>query len=111
MFSPLIRKLGHGADLTAADHDRLTRLARTRRVEARQQIIEQGSRPEDVHLVLEGFACRYKLLRNGKRQIIALLVPGDFCDLHEAIVGAMIIASPPCRRARSRTCPVPLSSI
>lgn len=99
MFSPLIRKLGHGSDLTAADHKRLIGLARTRRVEARQQIIEQGSRPEDVQLVLEGFAGRCKVLRNGKRQIMALLVPGDFCDLHVAILGAMdhsIVALSPC---------------
>ena len=89
MFSPLIRKLGHSVDFTAADRDRLTQLSRTRRVEARHQIIEHGSRPEDVHLVLDGFACRYKMLRNGKRQIVALLVPGDFCDLHVAILGAM----------------------
>ncbi|MDP4027200.1 Crp/Fnr family transcriptional regulator [Methylobacterium sp. NEAU 140] len=89
MFSPLIRKLGRGADLTQADHDRLTSLARTRCVGARQDIIEQGDRPEDVHLVLSGFACRYKIMRNGKRQIMALLVPGDFCDLHVAILGHM----------------------
>jgi CRP-like cAMP-binding protein len=39
--------------------------------------------------VISGFACRYKVLRNGSRQIVALLVPGDFCDLHVAILGTM----------------------
>lgn len=42
-----------------------------------------------MRLVLSGFACRYKILRDGKRQIVALLLPGDFCDLHVAILGAM----------------------
>ena len=99
MFSPLIRKLGHGADLTKVDHNRLIGLGATRQVGAGQRIIEQGDRPEDVHLVLSGFACRYKVLRNGKRQIMALLVPGDFCDLHVAILEAMdhgIAALSPC---------------
>ena len=89
MFSPLIRKLGHGVDLTQADRDRLACLGHSRQIEARQEIIAQGDRPEDVHLVLSGFACRYKVLRDGKRQIMALLVPGDFCDLHVAILDAM----------------------
>jgi hypothetical protein len=30
-----------------------------------------------VYLILEGFACRYKILPNGKRHIVAYLVPGD----------------------------------
>lgn len=38
---------------------------------------------------MEGFACRYKLLPDGRRQIMAFLVPGDFCDLHVAILGEM----------------------
>ncbi|WP_342111663.1 Crp/Fnr family transcriptional regulator [Methylobacterium sp. SI9] len=89
MFSPLISKLSHGADLTGVDHQRLAKLARTRLVGAHRNLIERGDRPQDVHLVLSGFACRYKVLRNGKRQIVALLVPGDFCDLHVAVLGAM----------------------
>ncbi len=89
MFRPLLQRLRYGADLTEADYGRLSELARTRQVGARQQIIQQGDRPEDVHLVLDGFACRYKVLPNGSRQIIALLVPGDFSDLHVAILGKM----------------------
>ncbi|WP_246102716.1 Crp/Fnr family transcriptional regulator [Methylobacterium terricola] len=62
---------------------------RTHQVSANEDIIGEGERPENVHLVMEGFACRYKLLSDGKRQIMALLVPGDFCDLHIAILGEM----------------------
>lgn len=42
-----------------------------------------------MHLVLTGLAIRYKMLPEGKRQIVGLLLPGDFCDLHVAILGAM----------------------
>lgn len=90
MSNPLIRKLRHGANLTDEDCAKLADAsARTRRVDKRQDIIQEGDRPEYVQLVLEGFACRYKLLRDGSRQIMALLVPGDFCDIHVAILGEM----------------------
>jgi CRP-like cAMP-binding protein len=42
-----------------------------------------------VHLILDGFACRYKLTDEGTRQIMAYLVPGDFCDLHVFILKEM----------------------
>lgn len=34
-----------------------------------------------VHLINEGWACRYKLLPDGRRQITALFLPGDYCEL------------------------------
>ncbi|MCV0393803.1 MAG: Crp/Fnr family transcriptional regulator [Rhizobiaceae bacterium] len=56
---------------------------------ARQDLISEGDRPEHVHLVMEGLACRYKILPSGRRSIVALLIPGDFCDLNVAILGEM----------------------
>lgn len=90
MHNPLIAKLEHGVDLTDADRGLLNDLIRqTRTVGARQAIIHEGERPDFVYLVLDGFACRYKTLVGGARQNMAYLVPGDFCDLHVAILGAM----------------------
>ncbi|MCJ2101844.1 Crp/Fnr family transcriptional regulator, partial [Methylobacterium sp. E-046] len=40
-------------------------------------------------MILDGFACRYKVLPDGQRQIMALLVPGDFCDLNVFILDEM----------------------
>ena len=39
--------------------------------------------------MLTGLAIRFKVSPEGKRQIVGLLLPGDFCDLHVAILGAM----------------------
>lgn len=90
MSNPLIAKLEHGVDLTDADRAVLNDLVRQiRTVGARQTIISEGERPEFVYLVLDGFACRYKTLKDGSRQNMAYLVPGDFCDLHIAILDAM----------------------
>ncbi len=44
-------------------------------------IIQQNARPENVHLLLEGWAYRYKLLPDGRRQIVGFLLPGDLCDV------------------------------
>ncbi len=100
MANPLIRKLEYGARLNDEDRAILQDLcSRTRRIAAKQDIICEGERPEDVHLIIEGFACRYKLLADGRRQILAFLVPGDFCDLHVAILGEMdhsIMTLSPC---------------
>jgi CRP-like cAMP-binding protein len=46
-----------------------------------EEIIRQGDRPDDVHLVLEGWAARYKILPEGERHIMAYLIPGDMCDV------------------------------
>ena len=49
----------------------------------------EGEKPMFVHLILEGFACRYKFTAEGSRQIMAYLLPGDFCDLHVFVLKQM----------------------
>ena len=90
MSNPLISKLSLGVDLTAEDRLTLEGVVRhTRKVGPREDLIHEGDRPGNVHLVMDGFACRYKTLPNGRRQIMAFLIPGDFCDFHVAILGSM----------------------
>lgn len=52
-------------------------------------MIREGDRPGPVFVVLEGWACRYKILPNGSRQILAYLMPGDSCDLHVGLLAEM----------------------
>jgi CRP-like cAMP-binding protein len=86
----LTRKLENFAALSQDDRRFLDEVTRaSREVGARQDLIAEGDTPKDVHLIVEGFACRYKLTAHGGRQIIAYLVPGDFCDLHVFILKAM----------------------
>jgi CRP-like cAMP-binding protein len=81
--NPLIRKLEHGAPLSDDDRAVLEAIShKSRRIPTNHDIITEGTRPAAVNLVMRGFACRYKLLSDGKRQITAFLVPGDFCDLN-----------------------------
>jgi CRP-like cAMP-binding protein len=76
--------------------------ARARRVPAKYDLIREGDRPGPVFVVLEGWACRYKVLPSGTRQILAFLMPGDCCDLHIGLLAEMdhsIQTIIPCRIA------------
>ena len=64
-------------------------LQNRRTVPARTDLIQEGDKPSDVHLILDGFACRYKVLPDGGRHIMAYLIPGDFCDLHVFVLREM----------------------
>ena len=88
--NPLIAKLSRVMTLSADDRTALQAMCReVRQVGVRRDIIRDGDRPDRVHLILKGWACRYKILKNGKRQITALLLPGDFCDLHVGMLDQM----------------------
>lgn len=101
MANLLTRKLEAFAPLPKADRRLLDDLIRRPRlVGPREDLIREGDSPSDVYLILEGFACRYKLLEDGRRHIMAYLVPGDLCDLHVFILRAMdhsIATLSPCR--------------
>ena len=97
------RRFGGAAALSAADRHVLEdALRRVRQVPSRQDLVREGERPSDSTVLLEGFACRYKLLPGGKRQIMAFLLPGDICDLQLLILRQMdhsIVTLTPCRVA------------
>ena len=102
-YSPVIAKLATVADLREDDVERLVALCEdVRTVPAKRDILSQGERPDHVHVIVEGWAARYKTLADGARQIVAFLIPGDFCDLHVAVLGHMdhgIVALTRCRVA------------
>ena len=52
-----------------------------RRVTAKTDLVREGDQLDRLHVVLDGWACRFKLLPDGRRQITSLLLPGDICDL------------------------------
>jgi CRP-like cAMP-binding protein len=90
MVNLLIRKLEAFAPLPEADKRLLDAVVREpQEVGPREDLIREGDAPSAVNLILEGFACRYKVLADGTRQIMAYLVPGDFCDLHVFILKEM----------------------
>lgn len=67
----------------------LAALSMERRIDSHACFIEERRPPEGVFAILEGFACRYKLLPDGRRQIVGFLLPGDICDLGTLLLRRM----------------------
>lgn len=81
MVQLFVRKLRHGAQLNDADEKVLSALAqRFRPIDGRGDIVTEGRAPRSLPLIVNGWAGRYRLLENGKRQIITLYLPGDLCE-------------------------------
>ncbi|ACA20476.1 transcriptional regulator, Crp/Fnr family [Methylobacterium sp. 4-46] len=87
----LIRKLEQFTRLSSDDKQALERAAsgKLRRFSSREDIIREGEAPRRVNLILDGWACRYKVLEDGRRQIAAFLLPGDLCDIRMFILKHM----------------------
>jgi CRP-like cAMP-binding protein len=55
----------------------------------KEDIIGDGEHSANCHVVLSGLACRYKILPDGRRQIMAFLIPGDLCDAEIFVLKVM----------------------
>ncbi|RYE34687.1 MAG: Crp/Fnr family transcriptional regulator [Hyphomicrobiales bacterium] len=74
-----LRKLGLGVDLSAKDRAALVALCTPpRQVAPWADLAAEGTPRGALILVLSGWACQYRVLANGNRQITRLLLPGDF---------------------------------
>ncbi len=90
MSNRLVDKLCGFSQLDASDIRALERATGSRRnVPAKHDLIREGDRPGPVFVILEGWACRYKILPSGIRQVLAYLMPGDTCDLHIGLLAEM----------------------
>jgi len=101
MDNVLVKKMAGYAHLDDDDRRALNAVIRdVRSVPPHTDLASEGEKSSHVHLVLEGFACRYKFTAEGNRQIMAYLLPGDFCDLHVFVLKQMdhsIATISPCR--------------
>lgn len=83
MIEPLILNLQARDSVSAREAEILRSIiVRERRFGVDEDIVIEGSRPNYSTLLLDGIAARYKVLEDGRRQITALHVAGDFVDLH-----------------------------
>ena len=90
MVNRFVQKLRGLAELTAGDAAAIEdATSRPRRYTAKQDLIREGDEPGPMFVMLEGWACRYKILPSGTRQIMAFLMPGDACDLHIKLLAEM----------------------
>lgn len=78
----LVRKLEAFVRLRSDEIDALVALSRfPKLVRSEQVLVHEGAAIDHVCLIVEGLACRYKLLAGGRRQIMGYLIPGEMCDV------------------------------
>ena len=103
MSQLLISRLERHGPLSGEEKNVLHEVtSRVRDYDARQDIVREGDSPTESCLIVAGFACRHNHLPDGRRQITALHVPGDFADLHSFLLGKMddgVGALTPCKVA------------
>lgn len=87
----LIRKLDAFSSLSKDDEAAIEEFCSRRVLEIGRgkDMISEGEDPRTVNLIVQGWACRYKTLEDGRRQILSFFVPGDLADLHVYILKAM----------------------
>jgi CRP-like cAMP-binding protein len=88
---PLVQRFRNFGALPAEDEARLRALANNhpQTKAARRDLIREGDHPRAVFLILSGWACRYKVLEDGRRQLLQFLIPGDLCDVHNVVLREM----------------------
>lgn len=81
MESPLIRKLRQFIPLTAGEKAALGRIGgHVQAARPRDVLLDQGRSTGVAVLLHSGWAIRHRTLRDGRRQIIDFVLPGDLCD-------------------------------
>ena len=90
MSNAFIRHLSGYSQLGETEMVLLSAACRNvRDLPAGHHLIREGDDPDPVFVILDGWACGYKILPDGGRQIISFLLPGDFCDIHIAVLHAI----------------------
>jgi CRP-like cAMP-binding protein len=83
----LIRKLQALHSLSEEEQTALlAAISETPVVERGQDIASDGSMPNHSTVILSGVACRYKMLKGGRRQILCFQFPGDVVDIYSYVL-------------------------
>ena len=84
--SPLTRKLSAFVRLSDADLATLARFDRRRRsFQPGHELIHEGEVKAAAFVLAKGWACSFKLLPDGERQIVDFQIPGDFLGLRSVL--------------------------
>jgi CRP-like cAMP-binding protein len=84
--SPLTRKLSAFVALSDVDLETLARFYRLRRrFLPGHEMIHEGQQNATAFILAKGWACSYKLMPDGGRQIVDFQIPGDFLGLRSIL--------------------------
>jgi CRP-like cAMP-binding protein len=85
--NPLIHKLGAFVALKDVELSVLASLHKRRRTfVAGRDLVHQGQSDQAAYILASGWACSYKILEDGQRQIVDFQIPGDFLGLRSILL-------------------------
>jgi CRP-like cAMP-binding protein len=83
----LVRKLELLSDLSEEDRGAIAALpCRVETVRSGYHLVREGGKPSECCLLIDGYACRYKVEANGGRQIVSFHLRGDILDLQHLLL-------------------------
>ena len=78
----LLQRFKHSVPLTPDELPVVREIGwEIRHIRRRQSILTEGAKNRAVYFVVDGFLIRYRILRDGQRQIVDLAIPGDFAGV------------------------------
>ncbi|HEY7960006.1 MAG TPA: Crp/Fnr family transcriptional regulator [Sphingomicrobium sp.] len=88
---PVVRRLNALRRLSEAGIAAIKTAVREKvlKAAAGEDIVCEGDRSDTIRVFLSGWACRYKALEDGRRQIVSFVLPGDTCDAHIHLLSTM----------------------
>ncbi|WP_298167444.1 Crp/Fnr family transcriptional regulator [Novosphingobium sp.] len=61
--------------------------AGVRHIRRHAHLVRRNETTDRLFRVVDGWACQYRLLPDGRRQIISLFLPGDYCEAQWLLTG------------------------
>lgn len=87
LLQPMLDKLDRWIPMDAAGQAAILALPHeVRFLSAREFILREGENPTHCCLLLDGYACRTKIVGSGARQILSVHMRGDVLDLHNSLL-------------------------
>ncbi|WP_380782336.1 Crp/Fnr family transcriptional regulator [Sphingomonas sp. R86520] len=78
----LIRKFSSRVSMSAGDRAQIAALPfKLRTIDASTYMLREGQHPTRCAFIVAGLAYRQKLTPNGEREIVSIVMPGEFVDL------------------------------
>ncbi|MCS0494007.1 Crp/Fnr family transcriptional regulator [Ancylobacter sp. MQZ15Z-1] len=62
---------------------------RAQEAPAHADLVREGESSAGIRMMLGGWACRYKMLVNGRRQLLSFVLPGELCDPYMHLLARM----------------------
>jgi CRP-like cAMP-binding protein len=82
VIEQIVRTFDARVDLTDGDRAAIENLPiKIRTLEPSTYLLREGQRPQRCAFIVDGFAYRQKLTPNGEREIVSILMPGQFVDV------------------------------